>query len=360
MILKLEPRGEISKNMLYLTPIFAVILTFISGGIFFAIMGAEPMNALYIFFIQPMTNSYGISELLIKAMPITLCAIGLSIGFKANIWNIGAEGQLVLGAITSGAVALAFYDVETPFLIPLMIVAGIIGGGLWAAIPAFLKIKFNANEILVSLMLTYVATLLLSLLVHGALRDPDGFNFPESRMFHDSALLPIIWDGTGLHIGALILIFIIITIWILLSRHIIGFQIRVVGMAPRAAGFAGFNQNKIIWFVLLVGGGMAGLAGMFEVAGPYGQLVPSIPQGYGFTAIIVAFLGRLHPIGILLAGLLMSLTYLGGEAAQIALNMPSAITGVFQGMLLFYLLAFDVLIKFRLRFNNPFSIFRGK
>jgi ABC-type uncharacterized transport system permease subunit len=349
VLVKLESRGEINNTMVYLTPLLAVTLTFVSGFVLFAVLGQKPLEALYVFFVSPLTSVYGISELFVKATPIVLIAMGLSMAFKANVWNIGAEGQLTLGAITGGAMALAFYEVDSPFLLPAMMISGILGGMFWAAIPAFLKTRWNTNEILVTLMLTYVATLLLSILVHGPLRDPDGFNFPESRLFHDAAILPVVWDGTRLHLGAVITLFIVAAGWVMITRHIIGFQIRVTGMASRAAAYAGFREKRIIWFTLLLSGGLAGLAGMFEVSGTIGQLVPTVSPGYGFTAIIVAFLGRLHPIGILLAGCLMALTYLGGEAAQILLNMPSAVTGVFQGMLLFYLLACDVLIKYRLR-----------
>ncbi|WP_235914087.1 ABC transporter permease [Curvivirga aplysinae] len=347
MFLKLESRGEANRNMVYLTPVLAVILTLITGFFLFLAMGHDPFEALYTFFIYPISNSYGISELLVKATPIILCAIGLSMGFRANVWNIGAEGQLTLGAIFGGTVALMFYEQEGWYIIPLMMVAGVVGGALWAAIPAFLKTRFNANEILVSLMLTYVAFQLLSYLVHGPLRDPDGYNFPESRLFSDSAIVPILWEGTRFHVGGLFALLAVVAGWLMISRHLIGFQIRVIGMAPMAASYAGFSEKKLIWFTLLLSGGLAGLAGMFEVSGPVGQLVPSISPGYGFTAIIVAFLGRLHPVGIMMAGLLVALTYLGGESGQITLGLPEAVTGVFQGMLLFYLLASDVLIKYR-------------
>ncbi|MDX1737016.1 MAG: ABC transporter permease [Alphaproteobacteria bacterium] len=348
MLLKLEARGEADRRMVYATPLLAVLLTLITGFFLFLFMGHNPFEALYTFFIMPINNSYGVSELLVKATPITLCAVGLAMGFRANVWNIGAEGQLTLGAIFGGSVALFFYEVDSVFVIPLMMIAGVLGGALWAAIPAFLRTRFNASEILVSLMLTYVAFQLLSYLVHGPLRDPDGFNFPESRLFSDSAIVPMIWEGTRFHMGGLVALFVVLAGWMMISRHLIGFQIRVIGMAPKAASYAGFSEKKLIWFTLLLSGGLAGLAGMFEVSGPVGQLVPSISPGYGFTAIIVAFLGRLHPVGIMLAGLLVALTYLGGESGQIAMGMPDAVTGVFQGMLLFYLLACDVLIKYRI------------
>jgi len=243
---------------------------------------------------------------------------------------------------------LYFYEVEAWYVLPLMVLAGILGGMFWAAIPALLRTRFNANEILTSLMLTYIGSLLLSMLVHGPLRDPDGFNFPESRLFHDAATLPIIMDGTRLHIGALVALFLAVAGWILLSRTLLGFALKVNGTSPRAGLHAGFTQNRLIWFSLLFCGAAAGLAGMFEVSGPIGQLLPTISPGYGFTAIIVAFLGRLHPIGVVFAGLIMALSYLGGESAQISLNLPVAVTGVFQGMLLFFLLAADVLINYRI------------
>ena len=246
MLLKLESRGEISRTMLYTTPLIAVVMTLISGLVLFAFLldpakEATAFDALYTFFVGPITTSYGLSELFVKGTPIILCAVGLSMGFRANVWNIGAEGQLTMGAVIGGAVALAFYEVEAFYVIPLMTIAGVIGGMAWAAIPAFLRTRYNANEILVSLMLTYVAILVLSWSVNGPLRDPDGFNFPESRLFHDAALLPILWEDTRLHVGALVMLGVVVAGWLMISRHLIGFQIRVIGMAPKAASYAGFK-----------------------------------------------------------------------------------------------------------------------
>ncbi len=351
MLIRLELRGEASRAMVYKSPLIAVVLTLLAGMAMFWIMGTDPLRAVYAFFIEPVSTLDGVAELFVKATPLVLIGLGLSLGFQANVWNIGAEGQLTLGAIFGGGLALAFFDVDTVFLLPAMLMAGIIGGMAWAAIPAFLKTRYNTNEILTTLMLTYVGLLLLSYLIHGPLRDPDGFNFPESRLFHDAAILPIILEGTRLHIGWLIALFIAILAWLLIVKHIIGFQIRVIGMAPVAASFAGFKEKRLVWLTLLMSGGAAGLAGVLEVAGPIGQIVPVISPGYGFTAIIVAFLGRLHPVGVVLAGLLMALTYLGGDSAQITMNLPNAVTGVFQGMLLFFLLASDVLVRYRLRFG---------
>ncbi len=353
MLLRLEPRGEAARWLVYGTPVLAVALTVASGLLLFGLMGRDPVLAVTTFFVAPISTAYGLSELFVKATPIVLCAVGLALGFRANVWNIGAEGQLTLGAIAGGGLALWFHDANSILLLPAMMLAGMFGGMAWAAIPAWLKTRFDTNEILTSLMLTYVATLALSALVHGPWRDPEGYNFPESRLFHDAAVLPIIWEGTRLHIGALVALAVVAAAWVLLARTLIGFQIKVIGGAPKAAGFAGFSRKAMVWLTLLAAGGLAGLAGLFEVSGPIGQLMPTVSPGYGFTAIIVAFLGRLHPLGILLAGLIVALSYLGGETVQIELGLPQAVTGVFQGLLLFFLLASDVLVRYRVRLGRP-------
>jgi ABC-type uncharacterized transport system permease subunit len=351
-MIRLERRPQMSKTMMYLSPVFALGLTLLAGIALFSTMQVPPLEALYAFFVEPLNSVYGLTELGVKATPLILIGVALSIGFRANVWNIGAEGQLTIGALFGSGVALYFYEVEGFWVLPLMLVAAIVGGMLWAAIPALLRTRFNASEILVSLMLTYVATLVLSYLVHGPWRDPEGFNFPQSRMFHDAATLPIIFPESRLHLGFALAVLVVIAAWIMISRTVIGFQVRVIGSAPRAGQYAGFSEKAIIWMTLLIGGACAGLAGIVEVAGPIGQLQPSISPGYGFTAIIVAFVGRLHPLGVFLAGLLMALSYLGGENAQIGLNLPLAVTGVFQGLLLFMLLACDVLIRYRIRLGT--------
>jgi general nucleoside transport system permease protein len=346
-MLRLEPRRQPSRMMFYLTPFIAVVLTLLAGIVLFEVLRKPPLEAMQLIFIQPLTSLRGVAELLVKSTPLILIGIGLAVGFRGGIWNIGAEGQFTIGALAGGSVALAFYPATGWWLLPLMSLAGIAGGAAWAAIPALLRTRFNANEILVSLMLTYVAVLLLSSLMHGALRDPDGLNFPESRLFQTA--LPLIIPGTRAHVGFLVALATIAVSWLLMERHLIGFKVKVLGQAPRAARFGGFSDQRLIWFCFLLSGGCAGLAGLFEAAGPVGQLVPALPAGYGFTAIIVAFLGRLHPVGILFAGLLMALTYIGGETAQISMSLPSATTAVFQGMFLFFLLATDVLVGYRPR-----------
>jgi simple sugar transport system permease protein len=294
-----------------------------------------------------------LSEVLVKAAPLIIIAIGLAIGFRAGIWNIGAEGQYVIGGIAGSAVGLYFYDVEGFWIMPLMALAGILGGMFYASIAAFLRIRYQVNEILVTLMLTYVAVLFLSAMLQGPLRNPSGFNFPESRMFHDSALLPIIWEGTRVNISLIVAIVFSFVSWFAIKKHMSGMQIKITGSAPRAAKFAGFDDNKTVLYSLMISGGLAGLAGLFEAAGPAGQLTPGLPQFYGFTAIIVAFLARLHPIGIIFSASLIALTYVGGENVQIDYNLPSSITQIFQGMLLFYFLACDILIKYKIVLFKP-------
>lgn len=353
MWLRLIQRQTPSRAMVYLSPVLALLLSLLAGVVLFFIMGVSPLAALHAFFVEPLSTSYGLSELGVKATPLILIGVALSLGFKAGVWNIGAEGQLTIGGLCGGAVALYFYGQEGFHIIPLMLLAGIVGGMGWASIVAFLRVRFNANEILTSLMLSYVAGLLLNLMVHGPLKDPEGFNFPESRLFSDSAILPVLFEGVRLHIGSIIALVVVGLGWIILSRTLLGYQIKVAGSAPAACEHAGFSRNRIIWGTLLIGGGIAGLAGIIEVSGPIGQLTPNISPGYGFTAIIVAYIGRLHPLGALFAGLLLALTYLGGETAQITLNLPVAVTGVFQGLLLFFLLACDVLINYHIQFGKP-------
>ncbi len=357
-MIRLEKRPMPSKLWAYLTPPIAVVVTMIAGGILFAFLGKDPIVVIRTIFWDPVFGEFAFyyrGQLLVKAGPLILIAIGLSLGFKAGIWNIGAEGQYIMGAIFGAAVGLAFYPMEARWLIfPLMIIAGALGGFLWAMIPGILKTRFNTNEILVSLLLVYVAEAILASMSLSLLRNPEGAGFPGSRNLrqYESAANNELIAGWGMHWGVVAAFIAVIFAYILLSRHIMGFNIRLTGESPRAARFAGVNPTRLILFCLGMSGALAGLAGMFEVAGPAGQISIDFNVGYGFTAIIVAFLGRLHPVGILLAGLLMALTYIGGEAAQASLGLPAAAIQAFQGMLLFFLLAFDVLTNFKVRIGR--------
>ena len=348
---RLEQRPTPSTLMGIVSPVLAVLLTVLCGAVLFISLGKDPLAGLAVFFVEPVRDLQGLSELGVKVAPLLMIAVGLAICFRANVYNIGAEGQLVLGAISGGAAGLWLDEagMTGASAITLMLMAGMAGGMAWAAITAFLRDRFNANEILVSLMLVYIAQLLLSYLVHGPLMDPEGFNFPQSKMLSDGLLLPIMLPETRLHLGIVLALAAAAAGWLYLSRSISGFRLQVGGMAPMAARYAGFSSRATLWTSMLICGALAGLAGVAEVAGPLGQLTPSVSPGYGFAAIIVAFVGRLHPIGVVFASVIMAMFYIGGELAQSRLGMPSAITGVFQGILLFALLACDVLIHYKLR-----------
>ena len=352
-MLSFEKRPQPSKFWIIFTPILAVILTLIAGAILFSTLGKPPLESLKIIFWDPLFHpnyaAYSRPQLLIKAGPLILIAIGLSFGFKAGVWNIGAEGQYIIGAVIGGGVALAFYPYESIIVFPLAVLFGAIGGFLWAMIPVVLRIYFKSNEILVSLMLVYVAESILISVSQGLLRNPEGMGFPGSRnlnQYASSANNELI-TGTGLHWGVIFALISVIFAYFIFQKHTLGYQVKLTGEAPKAAKFAGVNPNLIVFFCLGISGTLAGLAGIFEVTGQAGQITSSFNSGYGFTAIIVAFLGRLHPVGILLAALLMALTYIGGELAQFQLQLPAASIQLFQGMLLFFLLAADILVNYR-------------
>lgn len=348
-MLQLEARPKPSRAMMFASPLIAAVAMLATGSLLFAFLGQAPLHAFYVYFIEPASTMYGVGELLLKATPLTLCGVGLALGFRTNVGNIGADGQLTMGAIAGGCVALYFQDVDALWVLPLMMLAGFLGGMLWAAIPAVLRTRFNASEILVSLMLVYVADLFLSYLVHGPLRDPAGFNFPQSKAFSSYALLPVLVEGLRTNAAFLLSLVMVAAAWFFCSRTFAGYRMLVSGMAPAAATYAGFSEKRNVWLAFMISGALSGLAGVGEVAGPIGQLQASISPGYGFAAIIVAYVGRLHPLGVLFAALLMSLLYIGGESAQMELQLPSAITGLFQGLLLFYLLAADLFIHYRFK-----------
>jgi simple sugar transport system permease protein len=349
MRLRLERRPALSRFWALLAPLLAVALAAAGAALLFAVLGRDPLVCLYTLFLAPLADANGWSELALKATPLLLCAIGIAVGVRANVWNIGAEGQFTMGAIAGGWVALAIGPGGGWYVLPLVLLAGIAGGAAWGGIAAFLRTRFNAHEILVTLMLSYVAVQLLGWLVRGPLQDPEGFNFPQSPQFAASAMLPVLFEGSRVTIAALFALAAVPAAALLLGRTLAGYRLRVVGLAPGAARYAGFSEAAAVWTCLLLSGGLAGLAGVTEVTGPIGQLTPSISPGYGFAAIIVAFLGRLSPVGMLFASLLMGLLYLGAEALQIGQQLPLAAAGVIQGMVLLFLLGADVLTLYRVR-----------
>ncbi|MBR1222754.1 ABC transporter permease [Bradyrhizobium sp. U87765 SZCCT0131] len=354
MPLVLEKRAERSTAIALTSPLIAIALTLGTMGVLFALIGKNPLAALSAYFIAPLTDAYSLQEIAVKASPLVLIAIGLALCYLANAWNIGAEGQFLVGAVAGSWIAVTTQGTDAgAWVLPAMLVCAAVAGALYALIPAICRVRFGASEILTSLMLVYIADLLLDYLVRGPWRDPNGFNFPTTAEFDAVATVPLLIEGTRLHVGVLLTLVVVAVAFVLLGRTLKGFEIRVVGAAPRAARFGGFNADRLIIFTFAVSGALAGLAGIIEVAGPVGHLQPGISPGYGFTAIIVAFLGRLNPIGILIAGLFLALTFIGGEQAQIAMKIPLDMTKVFQGILLFYVLACDSLILYRIRWIAP-------
>lgn len=350
-MLSLERRAIDSRLMQWGSPLLALVLTIITGMLLFMALGKDPVQGLTFFFIIPLSDAQGWAELGLKMAPLLLCAAGLTLCYRAKIWNIGAEGHFLMGALWASAAALYLSDANGFWVLPAVLLAGILAGAVWAGLAALLKTQFHCNEILTTIMLNYIALNLLLYAVHGPLRDPMGFGFPQSEMFSAAALLPRIMEGTRLHIGLLFALFAAVAVGVVFARTFIGFQLDVLGQDGRAAAFAGFGERRLIWLALLVAGGLAGLAGASEVTGPLGQLVPQVSPGYGYTAIIVVFLGRMNALGIVLSSALLALTFLGGEMLQIAMNMPKAITGLFQGLLLFYLLTCDAFIHYRIRWS---------
>ena len=346
MRLVLEKRSEHSTRMAILSPLIALALTVIAGGIIFALRGINPFEGLYIYFIEPLTQDWAREQLVVKAAPLVLIGVGLAVCYTANVWNIGAEGQLVLGALLAGMVPVFFTGWQTPDVMIVMLLLGIAGGMIWAAIPALLKTRFGANEILTSLMLVYVAQYLFDWLVRGPWRDPQGFNFPKTVNFDGWQLLPA-WGG--IHLGVLFALVAALGLAVVMWRMLKGFELRVLGNAPRAGRFAGFSRERAVVFCFLLSGALAGLAGACDVMGVAGQLQTPYTPNYGFVAIIVAFLGRLNPIGVIVAGLLLALSFIGGESAQVTLGISDKIAKVFQGILLFFILACDTLILYRIR-----------
>ncbi len=346
---RLERRAEPPAWATAVAAPASALVAIAAASVLFVALGYPAAATLHAFFIEPFETLNGISELALKASPLILIALGLVACFRANVWNIGADGQFTVGALCAGAIGLAFGDAASTIALPLMALGGIAGGAAWAAIPALLRTRFNASEILVSLMLTYVAGLLMTAMVFGPLKDPQGYGIPQSRLFADDEALPVLFGGTRITLGTAVGLAFPLAGAVWLRRSVAGFAIRVFGASPAAARFAGFSEPRTVWLVLLLSGALAGLAGCFEVAGPIGQLIPQVSPGYGFTAIIVAFLGRLDPIGIIPAGLLIALSYVGGDLAQVGVGLPKAATGIVQGMLLLFPLASEFFVRYRLR-----------
>ncbi len=348
MRIKLEKRREPSVTMLVLTPVVSVLVTMLIGIVVFDLIGIDGLKAVTDIFITPLITSYKWQDVAVKAAPLIIIALGLSVANRAQVWNIGAEGQYIMGALCATGVGIAFGSVGGPLVVTLMVMAGVLGGAAWAAVPAGLRTRFSVNEILSSLMLTYVAGHVLSYLVGGPWKDPEGRNFPVTAPLADSQTLPV-WGTSTVHLGILVALILPFVFWYLMSRSVFGFQVRVVGSAPNAARHGGFDGRQTIWLAMTISGAMAGLAGALEFTGVLHKMDLGFPSGYGFTAIIVCFLGRLNPVGCLIAGIVLAVTYVGGQMAQSSVKIPSSTAGIFQAMMLFFILASDILIRYRVK-----------
>jgi simple sugar transport system permease protein len=333
-------------------PLIALVLTCLASLLLFAALGKPAGAALYALLLKPFLSWYSFSEVLLKMAPLLLIAQGLAIGFRANVFNIGAEGQFIVGALCASALPVYFPDGDFPLMLPTMIAVGALGGMVYALIAAGLRTRFGASEILVTLMMALIAVQILNYLLLGPWKDPRGFNFPQTVMFPDNALLPILFSGTRTNISLLFALLASVFAYLMMQHHFRGYQIRTAGLAPHAARYAGFSAPKMVWLSLGLGGLAAGIAGASEVAGPLGQLQRSVTSGYGYAAIIVAYVGGLNPIGIVASSFLISVLYIGGDSATVSAGLPVAAVELFQGMLLaFYLLTFT-LIRFRVEIDR--------
>lgn len=350
---RLMRRERASLTATIIAPLVALAIATLINLALYAVMGKSPADVFYAMLLEPFLSWASFSEVLLKMGPLLLIAQGLAIGFRAKVFNIGAEGQFILGAIFASAIPIYYPEATGGWIWPAMLLCGAIGGALWAAITAFWRVRLNANEILVSLMLSLVAVQVLNYLLLGPWKDPNGFNFPQSVMFQYDAMVPILIDGTRVNWSFPLTIVLSLAAYIFMQKSFLGYKLQVGGLAPRAAEYAGFSQGRAIWLSLLIGGFAAGLAGAAEVAGPIGQLQRSISTGYGYAAIIVAYLGGLHPIGIILSSLVMAVIYIGGDNAMVSAELPIAAVRVFQGSLLVTYLIAVAFVRYRLEWPKP-------
>ncbi|MFG6082372.1 ABC transporter permease [Paracoccus litorisediminis] len=345
---RLVRRSSASRKVAVLAPLGALVATIVLNLCLYLAMGKDAGAVFHAMLVEPLVSWSSFSEVLLKMTPLLLIAQGLAIGFRANVVNIGAEGQFILGAIFAASIPVWFPQATGGWIWPLMLLLGGIGGALWAVVPAFWRVRLNASEILVTLMMSLIATQLLAYLLVGPWKDPMGFNFPQSVMFQMDATLPLLIPGTRVNVALVLALVVTLAAWVYMQRSFQGYQLVVGGLAPQASAYAGFAESRAVWLSLLIGGFAAGLAGAAEVAGPLGQLQRSVASGYGYAAIIVAYLGGLNPIGILFSSLLIAILYIGGDNAMVSAELPVAAVRVFQGSLLVCYLAAITLVRYRL------------
>ncbi len=345
---RLEKVSVVSRRATAAVSILSLLLALLFGGLVLALAGENPLVIYQAMLAGSLGDWNGVAETLVKTTPLLLAGLGVAVAFRMQLWNIGAEGQLYLGAIFATGTALFLIPAAPGWLmVPAMIVAALIGGGLWGLIPGALRAHFGASEIITSLMLNYVAILFSEYLVHGPWRDPQAFGFPGTPSLPDAAWLPH-WGATRVHLGLLFGLVAALLLWIMLRRTRWGYEIGVIGENPRAALYSGMPTKRTILLVMALSGALAGLAGMSEVAGIGHQLQRNLSPGYGYAAIIVAWLARLHPFGAVLVAFFLAALTVGGDRLQMSLGLPAAIAPMLQGTILFFLLGGDVLTRYRL------------
>jgi simple sugar transport system permease protein len=349
--LRLEKRLTPLRSAALLVPLISIVLALVVAAVMLMAVGADPWVTYKAMAAGAFGSQYNITETLVKAIPLMLVGLGVSVAFRMQFWNIGAEGQLVMGGFASAGVAI-FLPQAVPglpawILLPLMGLAGFTAAALWGLVPALLKAYLGVNEIITSLMLNYVAISWVEYLFVGPWKDPKGFGFPGTAQFPTEGWLPRL---TGrVHFGLVIAILAALVLWLLLSRTQWGYEIRVIGENPRAARYAGIDLARNILLVMIVSGGLAGLAGFGEVAGISHRLQKGLAVGYGYTAIIVAWLGRLNPWGIILVAVLLAGLLVGGDQLQITMGLPASVALVLQGLILFFVLGGSIFAQYRLR-----------
>lgn len=345
--LSMQIKPETTKHSSWLTPLIAVTAALVLGALFLLAYGYDPLTVYSAMFEGAFGSFYGFSETIVKAIPIALCSLAVAVAFRMQLWNIGAEGQLFMGAFAASYVALNAHNLPTAVILILMFLAAGAAGGIWGAIPGGLKAYLGANETITTLMLNYVAILWVDYLVYGPWKDPAGYNFPITPPFPKETWLPILF-GNRVHIGLLLVLILAVLIYFLVEKTPWGYQVRVIGQSQSAARYGGMNVKRTIIVAMLLSGAIAGVAGMVEASGITHRLQHAMSPGYGYTAIIIAWLAGLNPLTILPVAFLFGALLVGGYSVQSS-GVPFAIVQMLQGALLFFLVGGEVFSRYRIR-----------
>ncbi len=344
-----EKRQSISRAVRVLVPVLSLVFALVFGAFLLLVSGVNPFAAYAAMARGAFGDVDALAETLVKAIPLMLTGLGVSVAFRMLFWNIGAEGQLAMGGLAATGVALYASEVLPPWsVLPAAILLGTVAGALWAVIPAALRAYLQVNETITTLMMNYIAILLVSHMYHGPWRDPEGYGFPGTARFPEIAWLPRLYNRA--HVGLVFAILAAAILWIVIQRTRWGFELRITGENPKAARYIGINIPRLILVGMLVSGALCGLAGVCEVTGVMRRLQQGLTVGYGYTAIIVAWMSQLNPWGVLLISFLLAGMLVGGDQIQMAMGLPAAMGLVMQGALLFPMLGGALFTEYRLRF----------